>query len=47
MLPAGGLVRLKRIGQEASTMKELTISGIHKLLAAGMCVEDFMRIRDC
>jgi hypothetical protein len=47
MLPAGSLVRLKRRGQEASTMKELMISGIRKLLAAGMCVEDFMRIRDC
>lgn len=32
--------------QEANTMKELSISGIRKLLVAGMC-DDFMRVRDC
>jgi hypothetical protein len=47
MLPAGSLVRLKRRGQEASPMKKLVISGICKLLAAGMCFEDLMGIRDC
>jgi hypothetical protein len=46
-LSAGSLVRLKGRGQEANTVRELKISGIHTLLAAGMCVEDFMRVRDC
>jgi hypothetical protein len=40
VLLAGSFVSLKGRSQEANTKKELTRSDIHKLLPAGICVEE-------